>query len=185
MSGHLSQEQLALYAGEDLALQERDAEHLNACLLCQTALAELRSTREILLTASLPEPTELDLLSVRRGLTRRVQQLESRRPRKWMQAAAILAATLVVAVAVSRRDKPPVVKPVAPQIQTARVAATPSTPPPPPVSRVVRVRRVHPRPGIRAVSLLARRDGPPQLQLTTNDPNVVILLEMKEETENP
>lgn len=181
---HISDEQLALYAGGDLTREETGAveEHLRDCAECQALLADLRDSRAVLLEC-LREPAADELRSVRHRV---VQRLQKQAGGRWIwvtAAAAIIVAGLFLNWKQPRRARHSntvatayLRVPYRPKVQMSIPNLTANVEP-------VRARRHHPAPGLRTVALLAERDGPPILKMTTSDPDVVILWQLNERTQ--
>ncbi|MBV8550073.1 MAG: zf-HC2 domain-containing protein [Acidobacteriaceae bacterium] len=184
---HVREEQLALYAGGDLASEEANtvATHLAGCPACRGALAEFRDAQAFF-CSSAREPEAGELYDVRQRLVAKLER-RTQGERRWvwqLAGAAVMAAVIVLAVAfehrpaVSSKAEPMVARAVAPELPVA----------PPPVQQPVGMRRVtahtrrsgHREAGIRSVSLIARADQPPVIRMTTADPNVVILWQSRE-----
>src|SRR5579875_1423173 len=132
-------------------------------------IPELMSDEDLtqFLLAGTPEPSDADLLEVRRRVMARL------RPRVWRWAvASIAAAAAVLLLSVygtkTTAPKPSVVPVVARTTNSVRVDL--------PVVQHMRHARRTPQGGIRSVDLIAQKDGPPLIKITTQDPNVVILL---------
>lgn len=193
MSGHPDERLLALYAGGELAAEERQeiAAHVAGCSGCQGELRELQSVRE-LLAAAFTEPGEEDLRAVRQGLAAGLRDKPKSNAGIWLWAgcAAAAAASFLVVLNVKegapspiRIDEPTV------QIQSLPPVERPMLPLPLPLraaaERGRHVRKATRDEGIREVAWIARRDAPPQLRVRTADPNVVILLNLNGEARNP
>ena len=178
MNGCFSEEQLALYQAGDLTVQESATlgEHVLICATCREVLADLQLSSRLLAQAAAVSHPE-DLHAVRSVVLTRLHRA------KWRARVLQLAAVLMIGVglsilAVLLRDTSEVASPVA--------LATPMPPPPParverlpearPAAQVQRrARGHHSNIGLRSV-VLTTRDGRPQLQIATADPNVIILL---------
>ena len=189
MNEHPDVELLALYAGGELVARERHAltAHLRVCDDCQRELAELQSTRQLLARA-LPEPSDIDVRAVRDSLVRRLRLVPTTDHRMWRWAGAFAAvAFTIVAFAVNRKELAPAMRMAeqTAQSQSLPLLVGPTLELPLQELHRVRVRRRRPGGGIRDVALLARRDGPSQLKLSTADPNVVILIDLNGATPNP
>ena len=177
---HVSEERLALYAGSDLSRDEAGGveEHLRSCAECRASLAEFRHDRAVLLS-SLREPAAGELADVRRRLLLQLEE-QRRATGNWMwTAAAAVAAVVIVLFFFPWQQSRKVFHPDpaitsylrAPYRQIARPTI-------PNLAATVEPRgasRKELAPGLRTVSLLSDRDGPPILKMTTSDPEVVIL----------
>jgi len=188
MTEHIRAEQLALYAGGDLAADQSRhvAAHLSQCALCRGELAEFR---EVLTFAAgaVRDPEPEDLAVVRKRVNAILQtDPGGRKVWAWWLAAAAGAVTLVVLAVGLRR--PALVAPTA-------APAVASSAPLHPARREVNsevattlassARRKLPRShrgAIRAVTLIARDGESPIIKIMTSDPNVIILWQPNERT---
>ena len=185
---HVSEERLALYAGSDLSRDEARGveEHLRSCAACRASLAEFQHDRAVLLS-NLREPAAEELIDVRRRVLSQLEK-ERRATGNWIWAAAAAVAAIVVAFFLfpwqqSRRvvHRAPAITSYlrAPYRQIARPTI-------PNLAATVEPRRASRKelaPGLRTVSLLSERDGPPILKITTSDPEVVILWQVNGRTQ--
>ena len=188
---HISDEQLALYVGGDLKEEDfRNVEkHLQRCAECRVSYAEFQDSAAAL-RVGFGEPAAEDLRGVRQVV---VQRLRKRKgvARQWALVAATAAAAIVAVVLLFHGKQPPRVTTNSLAITTAylRIPYQPLVEPSIPNLAVslehARITRHHPAPGLRNVTLLAERDGPPILKMTTSDPDVVILWQLDERTQRP
>ncbi len=181
MSAHVTENQLALYAGGDLDPVEAGAvaAHLGECEACRASLAAFEQL-ETLLKMSFAEPEADELSAVRRKIREKLSRKHQRRGWKWAWAAAA-AAVAVVTSLVSFESR-------APKAEVPVVAQVP--PPPVPAMRFVETphlertgerRERRSQAGLHTVALITRADAPPLIRMTTADPNVVILWQSKQE----
>lgn len=185
---HISEERLALYAGGDLARSEADAvaQHLRCCAGCQTLLAEFRETGSIL-DSAFGEPLQKDLFEVRERVVNRLRK-RKQAVHLWRWSAVTAAAAVMAAVLLFPSKPSPQKIVNVPAVTTAYLQihyeplAQISMPNLNADLRPARSRHSHPAPGLRSVSLIAERDGPPILKMTTSDPNVVIFWHLNERT---
>lgn len=185
---HISEEQLALYAGGDLARSEADAvaQHLRSCACCETRLAEFRESGAVLESA-FGEPSEEDLFEVRERVVNRLHK-RKQAVHLWRWSTAAAAAAIVTAVLLFHPKQPQQETPNPAPVTTAYLQvhyeplAQISMPNLNTQFRPARSRHSHPAPGLRSVTLIAERDGPPILKMTTSDPNVVIFWQLNERT---
>lgn len=181
MSPHPSEEQLALYAGDDLdarsAAQVR--EHVGNCEMCRGSLAAFAGLQSILVEL-LPEPADRELQLLREQVALRIAR-DHRANRHVLRWASLAAAAVAIAFVLVIDRKRPVPAPL-PEPITLRSAPLPAFQMPaiaytPPARRP----RIKPaEAGLRAVTWTTRPDGSAQLRLTTADPNVVILFALSE-----
>ena len=178
MSGHVSENRLALYASGDLPVSEaaRVAGHLRDCMQCRGALGAFEEARSFLI-ASAGDPDPRDLHEIRQRVASR---LRIARPEKgWAFGFAGIAAAIILLVfGIGHQRK-----------TTNEVNVVAQLPPPPVPAPVIRIvpathRAVRkPRAGLRSVALITRTDKPPLIRMTTADPSVVILWESNGEGE--
>lgn len=184
---HLSEEQVALYVGGDLLAEEAETvkAHFENCAECRRISADFRDSRAILETA-IQEPSGDDLRDVRLQVMQRIE----RRKRvtqhwRWLAAAAavVIAAVLLahlrlprntinsrsVTAAELRISYQPLIETSLPNLEFN--------------TRHLQTKPHQSAPGIRKVTLLAERNGPPILKMTTSDPDVVILWQLDERTQ--
>ena len=186
MSGHPDPQVLALWVGGDLEVDaaSRVGLHLDACAECRETVEEIERSKAIL-QSSFPEPLEVDLESVRRGVARTLAG--RRRTVRWGWSLGSAAAALVLVFAGLTNRKPRV--PIAPEL----VVQLPPFPirihlalEIPDEKRTIgsRHQRAHAggEAGLRAVNFVPRADGSTELLLITADRNVVILLPPTERT---
>lgn len=188
---HIPEEQLALYAGRDLEEEDFRAvgEHLQRCAECRALFEQFQYSAAMLQLGS-GEPAADDLRAVREGV---IQQLRTRNEtaRHWVWAAGAAAAAIVVAVLLLHGKQPPRTAMTARATTMAYLQAgyqplvELSIPNLAVSTEHARTRQHHAAPGLRTVTLLAERDGPPILRMTTSDPNVVILWQLDERTQRP
>lgn len=185
---HLSEEQLALHAGGDLLPAEVEAitSHLQDCLQCQAVLADFRENRACFESA-MTEPSGDDLRDVRLLVIRRLERQKGvAKNWRWLAATAAAVAMIVVLLCVWRLPRntinsrsattaelrivyQPLIEPFLPNLELN--------------TRRVQTKQHRSAPGIRKVTLLAERNGPPILKMTTSDPDVVILWQLDERTQ--
>lgn len=188
MTGHIGEEQLALYAFGDVAAEEGVAieAHVECCAECQGVLEQFRLTREFVGSA-LQDPALDDLVAVRAGIRTKLGTRPEKRAVWWLAGAAAAAVALLLP-AVHRGPH------LAPTGRTELVVAQPM------VSRtaedsvrisvakprlVARVRhRAEGRARLRTVTLMAGAEQPATIKMKTGDPNVVILWQLSEGEEN-
>jgi anti-sigma factor RsiW len=180
----VTEEQLALYAGSDLSVEESSAvaQHLAECLPCRETLADFQFARQLL--SETPRlPREADLAPLRSSV---VAQLRGQRNRtRWIQTAGLAASLALVSIPFLHRER------VRPHQETVPVASI--RPPYVPVPEVhhqepvhrraakpVRLKREYAkrRPELRAIAFDVGTGDKPVLKLATADPNVVILIQM-------
>jgi hypothetical protein len=164
------EDKIAQYSGGDLATEDLAAmeAHLRACVGCAELARGLECDR-VWLQARPADLAGVDFDGMRRRL--RGEIVRRRRIRRWVPAAAAMAAALLLAVAFSpQHGKPPAV--VAP-LQTAQVR--PQVPPIRPVAALPEPSRGAPT---------ASAAPPVEMRITTADPDVIIIL-VPPTTENP
>lgn len=179
--GHIREEQLALYAFGDLADCEVAA-HVSGCVECQKTVDEFRESGRWL-GAAFKEPKVEDLLEVRAAVLGRVKEKE-RRWVWWLSGTAAALLLLLPAIHTKRSTVPErkpdavVAKAMVQQPVPNEHLASAVTP-----RVVVRPRHRDPGVGLRALTLLAGAGQPETLKMVTNDPNVVILWQLKDKVE--
>jgi len=168
------QDRIALYAGGDL-LESESAEverHLIECPDCAQLADWMAADRERLQSRP-PELAEIDFDAMRRELRGRI--VRGRRIRRWAPVVAI-AAALLVAVSIPSRTGHRMVRPVDPASQVAPVPVAGGLAKGPRPVPAVRKTDGRKRPSVLRSNV--------EMRLTTNDPNVVIIL-LPVTTENP
>ncbi len=75
MMGHVSEEQLVLFASGDVPAAKRQsiADHVQICPQCQRVLAEFREIQNFI-AGSLADPELCDLIQVRERVTAKVRR---------------------------------------------------------------------------------------------------------------
>lgn len=186
MMKHISEEQLALHAGGDLLREETEAveKHLQTCAECRALLGQFQYSAAML-QVGFGKPAADDLQTVRDSVVQRLRKRKEAATH-WAWAAGAAAAAIVAAVVLSHGKQPPRTTVTSRQMTTAylqiqyRPLVELSMPNLAGNLEHVRTRQHPLRPGLRNVTLLAERDGPPILKMTTSDPEVVILWQLKE-----
>ena len=182
---HIREEQLALYAWGDRPLLESNAvtAHLQACGPCRKALSEFQEARSFV-TGSLQNPGANELSEVRINLAAKLQPQQFRiSPWAWWATGIAAALGLLILPRVAEH------RPVAPQKIEPLMLTENINPGPPlqiPLTPVAASRPKHlrfPKAGIRSVTLISQADREPVVKMTTADPNVVILWQLNESTE--
>ncbi len=189
---HPSSELLALHAGHDLPEREAQSvdEHLAVCELCRGEVSEIASSM-----AAFRGMAAAPATSGSQGLGEAVLRRTSR-PRIGLYRMAAAAAVLVSASAgvlwLGHREAP-VQAPAQTQMSadSGHVAA-PEVPRAVETKRVTSLRSAHtvavlPKTlpaGIRTVALEPQEDGRAVLRIATADPNVVILWQLSDDSEN-
>lgn len=187
ITGHISEEHLALYLTGDVAVADSRAirAHVEECAACRETVEEFERTRE-LLRGAWEEIAEEDLQDVRAGVMARVRgQAAASSWRMWCAGAAAACLALFCGLYLGTRqpEEHGLVQP-----NESALAIVPPNQPKlllPPVERVARARTGHHRAaaGMRSVALIAQASGPPVIRLSTADPNVVIFLTPEERSE--
>lgn len=190
MMQHVSEEQLALYAGGDLPEVENAAvaRHVENCGECQRVIGEYREAQGFV-AASLKDPELDDLVQVRESVTARLKRRDGERRWAWCLAGAaavvvlfLLALSMRDGTAVNRRADPVMVAQGAPRrkSEVARVSQTPQK-----SAAMASLRRPQShRAGFRTVKLITGAHNAAAIKMTTDDPNIVILWQMNEGTDN-
>lgn len=186
MSGHISEETLALYVGGDIASNRRGAidAHLEVCDECRTSLSEFRHS-QALFSGTFRDPAWNDLVELRQRIAGRVAGQQPYR-RQWpVYAAAAATVALCFLFSIYKR---PAVTYRAPTITAGLTPPAQSEP-----KMVARAPQLHlhlaqvkyrrPAPGIRSVALITRADQPPVIRIATSDPNVIIMWQSDEGTQ--
>jgi hypothetical protein len=182
---HIREEQLALYAWGDLAPQSYRAvaDHLQTCDQCQRLLSEFQKTRSFIAT-SLQNPEANELSEVRTWLTAKLHsQQSSARPWAWW-ATGVAAALVLLILPHTLEHRPSVTQETEPPILVANLNPGPTLQIP--LTPIAASRPKHLRSqkaGIRDVTLISQADREPVIKMTTADPNVVILWQLNERTE--
>jgi len=91
-----------------------DRAHVDACAQCQARLAEAQAGLALAVGADVPEPSPLYWESLRRQVSRRVDEEGERRPAFWrrislgpaLAAAAVLAAIVIFLPVAGRQPRP-------------------------------------------------------------------------------
>jgi anti-sigma factor RsiW len=187
---HISDSELALYAGEDLGVVEaaRVARHVDECEQCRKKVKEIRTAAEWLKSLA-AEPSRDEVLRLQSGIALRVEESQKRQSLLWPKTAAAVAAALILIVFVrlaprlrvnteqpKRSDfghEKTIARGVKRDIQL-RVGVQPAAPAFSTKVRHTRKRRPAAA-GIESMSVIAQNEGPPVIKLKTTDPNVVIL----------
>lgn len=178
MNSHPVDEALALFYGGELSRAEgaRVAAHVDQCPKCRATVAEFAYSAGMLRRA-FPDVAAEDLHAVRESVLAAVRERRKSWPFVWIGAALATATIALFMVAIWFRPKPL----APPAIARVPIAQTPpeSVALAPVLSAIAPVhhhrRRAHA--GIRAITLVARGNEPPQLKILTADPNVVIYLQ--------
>jgi anti-sigma factor RsiW len=182
---HISESQLALYAGDDLTGAEREvvAQHISVCGECRKSVERLSAAAGWMKRIS-PEPSESNLLHVQRRIYEAVERKQH--AGKTMGALAAAAVLAIVAFAylhhvpanAPARQQPAAVSiarsgTVAKQLPQVASKSLPRAP----LVRTQRKPKKHGfvRPGVTEMSVVAQNGGPPVIRMKTTDPNVVIL----------
>ncbi len=176
MRTHPAEEELALYAGGEVAGSEI-APHVAGCEACAGIVEEFRG-----LTSGVGDDLlDEDLAEVRTAVLERLpQQTKVWGWWKWVPVPVGLAAAALVWL-----NWP--VKQVVPAV-AAVLASEPVIAAQPLPSRTLVVRNLQRRPrrlpeaGLRLVSLVSAPGRPTEIHMTTADPNVVIVLQTEERT---
>ena len=181
MKCSVSEEELALYAGNDLSLQESAvvAAHLTTCTFCRDMLEDLQYSRQ-LMAGSLIAPDSEDLGSVRNTVMRRLHS--ERKQSRFLRTAAIAAGVALITAPILLRNEAD----HRPQATGMNLQSWPLLPMPAFQSLDVMAagpvyHRRHEQKsdaGLRALALSRRPDGGSELKISTADPNVTILLLM-------
>ena len=186
MNCFVSEEQLALYSGNDLSPQESAAvsDHLSMCERCRATLADLRSFRK-LITEIPAEPDDEDLRFVRNAVMQRVGR--HRKRNRLLQTVAIAAGLVLVIALPLHRNKPHDERDLVPvtNLQALPLLPAPMLELPAIVPMKTVWHRRHKRDadlGLWTVALNRGPDGKFQLKITTADPNVIIFFPMDENT---
>ena len=177
MKPHPAEERLALYAGGDLEVHEipEIAAHLRECAVCR-AIADDFENLARSLESAVSEPAPADLKSMRAAVMERIGRSRRTYQRLWMGTAAGFAAAIVIAILLFVPRSTPTVPVMEPPVPVPNVPLLSREIPNLVLQRAHRRERV----GLRAASWMTRSDGSSQLKLTTDDPNVVILLPLSE-----
>lgn len=95
-----TQEQLALYAGNDLERSERVAveDHLQTCAACRDELEAYRTVRSDLQALRGVDVRESDVAALSTAVMRRVQNDRARRTRKFATTAVLVATAALLSV---------------------------------------------------------------------------------------
>jgi hypothetical protein len=180
MTGHPDPHTLALWVGGDLDghAAPKVKLHLEACPNCRKTVEEIEAT-QLLLQFAIREPSEAELLGVRRGISRGLRH--RRRMILWSWSLGSAAAILVLLFAVVTPPPPPV-----PPAQKGMVQLPLPQRRMYPGLEIAEVKRVERRSsrrafegvgaGLRAVNFARGPHGLTQMRLTTTDPNIVIIL---------
>jgi Putative zinc-finger len=177
MNQHPDERQLALYAGGDLSEKDTESvkEHVAFCSECAATTSDLRSATEWLRAAQInPAPGDLD--EVRARVMKVVSSAQSGGHWwRWVSAVVVAGVLAVVLRPVKQPATPRRVERV--QVSAPAAVAVPEKQPLLRTgARTVRRREA----GVRNVELITRRGVPESLRMTTEDPNVVILLQVGE-----
>jgi anti-sigma factor RsiW len=186
---HVREEQLALYARGDLPSWESKAvtTHLQGCSQCQKALTEFYEIQNFV-TRSLQDPGTSELSKVRIALAASLRPQQDG-GRHWAWWGAGVAAALALFVLPRSFEHQPIVMERAKPITAASALPQSIIPGPAiqiPLAPVAASRPRHVRSqkaGIRAVTLITQADQEPVIKMTTADPNVVILWQLNQRTE--
>lgn len=177
---HIREEQLALFATGDLALNETSATaaHVQACETCQALVAGFRDVQDFVSSALLDPPAD-ELVEVRDRM-----RMKLRARRSWT-GWAVTAAAAVALVLIGTENKPITEPQPVPPVAQLKPLEVPHLPIPQ-LSTVVlhRPRVRHQNAGIRSIDLIARADQPMLIKMTTADPNVMILWQSNEGVKN-
>lgn len=186
MSCEIPEELLALYLSGDLEADQSAAvsAHAHECDICRNAMAELQLSQQRL-TNTFAEPAEEDLQSLRIALKGQVASHFGRRV--WFSVAA-LAASLAIFLSpvLFRRNTEDRVHSVATAqrndiLPERRLEQKlPNLKSPEQVGR--RVHRAVTEAGLRNVMLTTNVSGKPELRMVTADPDVLILMQMDDNT---
>src|SRR6185437_4225845 len=111
MMEHIADEQLSLYATDDLAPEEQlfAAAHVETCAECRNTVAEFRET-QCFLKESLSDPEAADLLEMRQRVAQKLWLPRSGVGR-WAWGLAVAAAMLALALVPFRFDNRPTMAP--------------------------------------------------------------------------
>jgi anti-sigma factor RsiW len=184
---HVSEQQLALYAGKDLSQDQMEVveEHLQTCAECGGLLAEFANDRVVLL-GSLSEPAADELCGVRTRVLLNVQG-RTRPRRDWIWAMSAMTAVVVGVLLFPSHSSRTAMHPDPASISYLRVPYRPivhsSVPKLTANSQSVREHRHRTAPGFRTVSLMSEGDGRQVLKMTTSDPDVVIFWQLDGRTQ--
>lgn len=182
---HICEEQLALYAWEDLSSQESSAvtAHLQNCGQCRKALSEFQEARSFV-TGSLQNPEANELAEVRTCLTAELQPQQIKaRPWAWW-SSGVAAALAIVTLPHIFEHRPVVTQKIEPLVLTENINPGPTLRIPLTPVAVSRPKQLRPqKAGIREVTLISQANRESIVKMTTADPNVVILWQLNENTE--
>lgn len=173
MADHPPEGDLALYVTGDLehsrlALTGQHAEH---CAMCRERLEEFEHLH-CLLESFPAEPEPPDLLAVRTGVIRALENGRRRHRVEWAVVAAAGAALLLFTFPEKR-----LLAPRAPAVHVQHSGEARSRPSAPVRAvPVIRRQRRTPRPRLVTAALLSQPGNAPVIRMTTSNPNVVILL---------